>query len=168
MEVRFLKWFQSWTFSYLYLWPTMWFHAEKLLKTLKLWKSLILLCNLGFRPSKSLFSRLTESRFTQFFQWVWHILGGTMWKSTSRAFRICMAKGGRESARPSYGRPKLTLISREKNHLLRCFAKPFGHNFQISGLPLNQRYLLYIKIPLIQWLGSILKIVAERFCETPF
>ena len=32
----------------------------------------------------------------------------------SRRFRICMAKGGRESARPSYGRPKLTLISREK------------------------------------------------------
>ena len=35
----------------------------------------------------------------------------------SRRFRICMAKGGRESLRPSYGRPKLTLISREKNHL---------------------------------------------------
>ena len=32
----------------------------------------------------------------------------------SRGFRICMAKEGRESARPSYGRPKLTLISREK------------------------------------------------------
>ena len=29
-----------WTFSYLYLWHTMWFHAEKLLKTLKFWKSL--------------------------------------------------------------------------------------------------------------------------------
>ena len=27
-----------WTFSYLYLWYTMWFHAEKLLKTLKFWK----------------------------------------------------------------------------------------------------------------------------------
>ena len=29
----------------------------------------------------------------------------------SRRFRICMAKGGRESARPSYGRPKWTLIT---------------------------------------------------------
>ena len=38
----------------------------------------------------------------------------------SRQFRICMAKGGSESARPSYGRPKLTLISRKKNHLGRC------------------------------------------------
>ena len=27
-----------WTFSYLYLWHTMWFHAKKLLKTLKFWK----------------------------------------------------------------------------------------------------------------------------------
>ena len=34
-----------------------------------------------------------------------------------------MGKGGRESARPSYGRPKLTLISREKNHLRRCSKK---------------------------------------------
>ena len=32
----------------------------------------------------------------------------------SRRLRICMAKGGRESARPSYGQPKLTLISRRK------------------------------------------------------
>ena len=31
-----------------------------------------------------------------------------------RHFRICLAKGGRESARPSYDRPKLTLISRRK------------------------------------------------------
>ena len=28
-----------------------------------------------------------------------------------------LAKGGRESTRPSYGRQKLTLISREKNTL---------------------------------------------------
>ena len=40
MEDRFSKWFKSvkkvfTTFSYLYLWHTMWFHAEKLLKTLK-------------------------------------------------------------------------------------------------------------------------------------
>ena len=29
-----------WTFSYLYLWHTIWFHAEKLLRSLKFWKSL--------------------------------------------------------------------------------------------------------------------------------
>ena len=33
----------------------------------------------------------------------------------SRRFRICMAKGGGESRRPSYGRSKLTLISKENN-----------------------------------------------------
>ena len=32
----------------------------------------------------------------------------------SRRFRICMAKGGRESTRLSYGRSKLTLISIKK------------------------------------------------------
>ena len=43
-----------WTFSYLYLWHTiMWFNAEKLLKTLKFWKSLNLLCKSGSRPQKS-------------------------------------------------------------------------------------------------------------------
>ena len=85
----------------------------------------------------------------------------------SRRFRICMAKGGRESARPSYGRPKWILISSQKKNLKRCFAKPFGHNFHISALKLNQRYFDIYEIPLIQGQGWILKIVAVRFCETP-
>ena len=42
-----------WAFSYLYLWHTMWFHAKKLLKTLKFWKSLNSLCKSGSRPQKS-------------------------------------------------------------------------------------------------------------------
>ena len=35
----------------------------------------------------------------------------------------------------------------------RCSPKPYGHNFQISALKLNQRYFVYIKIPLIQGQG---------------
>ena len=35
----------------------------------------------------------------------------------------------------------------------RCYEKPYGHNFQISALKLNQRYFVYIKIPLIQFQG---------------
>ena len=35
----------------------------------------------------------------------------------------------------------------------RCFAKPYGHNFQNSALSLNQRYFVNIKIPLIQFQG---------------
>ena len=42
-----------WTLSYLYLWHTMWFHAKKLLRTLKFWKSLNSLCKSGSRPQKS-------------------------------------------------------------------------------------------------------------------
>ena len=47
----------------------------------------------------------------------------------SRRFRICMAKGGRGSARPTYGRPKLTLISREKKIASRrCYKNLAGRN----------------------------------------
>ena len=35
----------------------------------------------------------------------------------------------------------------------RCNEKPYSHNFQISALKLNQRYFVYIKIPLIQFQG---------------
>ena len=90
---RVLNWCSE---PFLYLWHTMRFHAKKLLKTLKFWKS------------------LNSRRSTQIFEFVWYILGATWWILMSRRFRICMAKGGRESARPSYGRPELTLISREK------------------------------------------------------
>ena len=38
-------------------------------------------------------------------------------------------RGGRESLRPSYGRPKLTLISSEKKYLRRCSKNLRGHNF---------------------------------------
>ena len=41
-----------WTFSYLYLWHTKWFHEEKLLKALKYWKSLYLPYKSGSRPPK--------------------------------------------------------------------------------------------------------------------
>ena len=42
-----------WNFSYLSLWHTMWFHAEKLLKALKFWKSLNSLYKSGSWPKKS-------------------------------------------------------------------------------------------------------------------
>ena len=60
-----------WTLSYLYLWHTMWFHAKKLLKTLKFWKSLNSLCKSDSRPQKSPIKaqeRIAQSRFTQIFE----------------------------------------------------------------------------------------------------
>ena len=71
-------------------------------------------------------------------------MGATWWILMSRRFRICMAKGGRESARPSYGRPKLTLISREKNHLRRCSKKPPAAIFTLEPNH-PERIFLYIK-----------------------
>ena len=65
----------------------------------------------------------------------------------SRRFRICMAKVGRESARPSYGRPKLTLISRKKKITFGGVPK----TWQVTILTLEQnpperKFLTYINI----------------------
>ena len=58
-----------WTLSYLYLWHTMWFHAKKLLRTLKFWKSLNSLCKSGSQPQKSpKKSPKNGSGFTQIFE----------------------------------------------------------------------------------------------------
>ena len=51
-----------WTFSYLYLWHTMWFHAKKLLRTLKFWKSLNSLYNPEI-TQKIAKKRISQSRF---------------------------------------------------------------------------------------------------------
>ena len=55
-----------WTFSYLYLWHTMWFHAKKLLKTLKFWTSLNSLCKSGSWPQKS--PKKAQTRITVYFE----------------------------------------------------------------------------------------------------
>ena len=66
----------------------------------------------------------------------------------SRRFRICMAKGDRESARPSYGRPKLTLISRERKYVQLCLPKLFGHNFNAWTKSFSEDFLnVYKKNP---------------------
>ena len=49
----------------------------------------------------------------------------------------------------------------------RCCNRRYGHNFQNSALSLNQRYFIYIKIPLIQGLGWFLKIVVVSAIATP-
>ena len=64
----------------------------------------------------------------------------------SRRFRICMAKGGRESARPSYGRPKLTLISRGKKNPKKVFQKLGRPILTLEQNPPERKFLTYIKI----------------------
>ena len=133
------------------LWHTMLFHAKKLLKTLKFWKSLNSLCKSGSRPQKSpkkAQKRITQSRFTQIFELVWCILGATSWILMSRLFRICMAKGSRGCLRPSYGWPKLTLVSRFVATQLRCQFLKTPCQFYIHG-----NWLLVMSICL-RWAGS--------------
>ena len=65
----------------------------------------------------------------------------------SRRFRICMAKGGRESARPSYGRPKLTLIPREKKITLGGVTKTWpAAILTLEQNPLERKFLCTLKI----------------------
>ena len=85
----------------------------------------------------------------------------------SRRFRICMAKGGRESARPSYGRPKLTLISREKNHLRRCYKKLGGHNFDFRAKSSWEKIFNIYKNFLSGGFCSKVKIAAGQAFPTP-
>ena len=62
----------------------------------------------------------------------------------SRRFRICMAKGGRESARPSYGRPKWTLISRGKKIPKTVLRKTLRPQFSYFSLEIESAVFWYI------------------------
>ena len=105
----------------------MWFHAKKLLKTLKFWKSLNSLCKSGSRPQKSPKKAQKTDHSIAIYSNFWigmvyfgyHLVnpqwGFTRWYPKflmSRGFRICMAKWSRGCLRPTYNQPKLTLSSR--------------------------------------------------------
>ena len=63
----------------------------------------------------------------------------------SRRFRICITKGGRESARPSYGRSKLTLISIERQICSAVLAKIIWPlNLMLEQNPPERMFELYI------------------------
>ena len=63
----------------------------------------------------------------------------------SRRFRICMAKGGRESARPSYGRPKLTLNSRGEKKPKTVFPKTLRPQFSYFSLEIESAVFWYTR-----------------------
>ena len=78
-----------------------------------------------------------------------------------------MAKGGRESLRPSYGRPKLTLILRGKKP-----KKGVPKSLQAAILTLEQnppeRKFFYMFSFSLRGFGSKVKIEAWRLFGTPF
>ena len=71
-------------------------------------------------------------------------MGATWWILMSRRFRICMAKGGRESLRSRYGRSKLTLISRLKKKPKTVFPKTFRPQFSRLSLAIVSAVFWYI------------------------
>ena len=121
--------------------------CRKIAKTL-FRKSLISLYDLGSWVLTSEITKkwITQSWFAQIFAYIWHILSATWWIPLSRRFRICMAKGGRESLRPSYGRSKLILISIKKSPyavLRKSWAVTI---LTLEQNPPERKFLTYIKI----------------------
>ena len=70
----------------------------------------------------------------------------------SRRFRICLAKGGRGCLRPSYRRPKLTLISKKSKKYR------YGRNFQ--NITSNERWIIGFSYVMSHFGTDILKIMA--------
>ena len=120
-----------WTFSYLYLWHTMWFHAIKLLKTLKFWKSLNSLCKSGSRPQKSpKKAQKTDHSIAIYSNFLIGMVyfGYHLVKPHVQTVQNMYGKGGwsRESLRPCYGQPKLTLIDLPHRWFEPLYPKVFG------------------------------------------
>ena len=100
--------------------------CQKSAKTLKFWKSLILLCNLGFPAQKLPNITQKTGRFIAICPIFWIGMVYIMWYLVNphvQRVQNMYGKGGRESSRPSYGRPKLTLISKEKKSPSARFQK---------------------------------------------
>ena len=83
-----------------------------------------------------------------------------------RVWKMC-GKGGIESLRPSYGRPKLTLISREKIDPRRCYEKPLSHNFRDEASKFNEQTFDIYKKSVIQFGDLILTIVSHFLSKRP-
>ena len=97
----------------------MWFHAKKLLKTLKFWKSLNSLCKSGSQPQKS--PKITQKTdhsiaiYTNF--WIGMVyFGYHLLNPHVQAVQNMCAKGGRVMGSQSW--PSF----QEKNFFLRCWT----------------------------------------------
>ena len=112
----------SWTFSYLYLWHTMWFHAKKLLKTLIFWKSLIRYVNLAPKNGSLNCDLL---KFLNRYGIFWVPPGESSCPDGSEYVwqRGVESLQGRVTAARSW-----PLFREKKNHLRRCYKKLLGHN----------------------------------------
>ena len=152
----------------------MWFHSKISKEPHKKSKSPILKCKFGFRAQK--WSKIPPNnrslnRGLLNFLWVWYISDGTWWILTSRRFRIYMAKGGRESPRPIYGRPNLTLTSREKKSPLAVFRKTFWPQFSKLSLAWRLKskkfsFFTNFHFPLVKKFVGLLR--TQFWCHQPF
>ena len=108
-------------------------------------QSLNSLCKSGSRPQKSTKKRpkkrITQSRFTLNF-WIGMVyFGYHLVKAHVQTVQNMYGERGVESLQGRVTAARSwPLIREEKKYLKRCSEKPYGHNFHISALKLNQRY----------------------------
>ena len=88
------------------------------------------------------------------FLFVLYILHGTWWMFMSRRFSICMQKGGGGCLRPSYGLPKLTLISKKDKRKVWCQKICISHNFENRARPLKSFLPIGYGDNLSKWASS--------------
>ena len=155
-----------WTLSYLYLWHTMWFHAKKLLKTLKFWKSLNSLCKSGSRPQKSPKKAQKTDHSIAIYSnfWIGMVYFGChlvnpheyVWQRGVESLQ------GRVTASRSW-----PLFREKKNHLRRCYQKLAGHNFDRRAKSSWEKIFNIYKNFLSGGFRSKIKIVTAGLFVTP-
>ena len=139
-------------------WHTKWFNASKSPKPFKLWKSLISLYNLGSRPRKSL--KIAKKSSVQICSICSIIWDSTWWILTSRGFGKCSPNMGRECLRPSYGRPKLTLVSRFGPGQLRSQKSKTLQKFSSGRSAINGTLT-----PIWLWWLQVLRPLRQKLAE---
>ena len=149
----------------------MWFHAEKLLKTLKFWKSLNSLCKSGSRPQKSPKKSPKNGslnrdllKFLNRYGIFWVPPGESSCPDGSEYVwqRGVESLQGRVTAARSW-----PLFREEKNHLRRCSKKPPGRNFDFRAKSSWEKFFNIYKNFLSGGFCSKVKITAWRLFATP-
>ena len=141
---------------YQYLWLTMWFHAKIQRNTQKI-KIADFIMSIRL-PSSDMTKNSPKRGSLNLdllkFLFVLYILHGTWWMFMSRRFSICMQKGGGGCLRPSYGLPKLTLISKKDKRKVWCQKICISHNFENRARPLKSFLPIGYGDNLSKWASS--------------
>ena len=112
---------------------------KKSIKKLKRPNSLFLQWEVSSSVLKTWKTRETKTRITQNFQILYHIQGGTIWKSRSSAFRKCGTFWVYDFLKGSYWLSKFSHFSIFFNSKMRCCKKKTRPQFWFFGPETNSQ-----------------------------